>query len=170
MKEFHITLLLSVILTMPGFGQDNGKQKLILQLPETHRWIAEPFDEPDLWGVHYKGFVGDERYPAIELQQANMLNQQVEVSPQQIAMQTIALIKTFDDTAELRSHKHEEIDGDDGLFYSITTAKTMLLLFYRQSKTSLHSVELELHEDQLELISMDMWEKLFFSSLVSESS
>lgn len=171
MKRFHTALLListMLMMTTASFGQDNDKKTLILQLPDTHRWTTDYYDEADFWGMQYKGFIGDEKYPDIEIQQTNMFNQHIEVSPQQIAKQTTALIKTFDDTAKLQLRKQQKIDGDNCLFYIITTAKTTILLFYRQSKTISHSIEMELHKDQLKLNNIDVWEKLFFGSRISD--
>lgn len=157
-----------LIMTTPSRGQGDEKKTLILQLPETYKWTADLFDDADLWGIHYKGFSGDERYPSIELQQTNMLNQHVEIAIPQLTKQITALIKSYDDTAKLQLHKQQKIDGDDGFFYTITTAKTTILLFYRQSTTITHSVEMELHPDQLEQINIEMWEKILFSSLISD--
>ena len=97
-----------------------------------------------------------------------MFHQHIEVTPQQIAKQTTALIRNFDDKAALQLRKQQKIDGDNSLFYIITTAETTLLLFFRQSKMITHSIELEIHEDELKLFSIDMWEDIFFNSRISE--
>lgn len=172
MKQFHTKLLLIsmvlIIKTIPSFGQDDDKKTLILQLPETHRWTSESFEEGDIWGIHYRGFIGDERYSSIDIQQTNMFNRDVDISPQQIAKQSAALIKSYDDTAELLLRKQQKINGDEYVFYAITTEKSVILLFILQSKLITHSVELELYEDQLERNTIDTWEKLFFKSFTSD--
>lgn len=172
MKRFHLVFLLIsamlLMMTTPSRGQGDDKKTLVFQLPDTYKWTSDSFEDGDLWGVHYKGFIGDERYPSVDFQQVSMLNQLVEMGIPKLAKQIGALIKSYDDTAKLQLRKKDKIDGDNCHFYTITTAKTTLLLFYRQSNEVTHSVEMELHADQLEQITLAMWEKLFFSSLLSD--
>lgn len=171
MKRFHtLLILIPTVLTMmatTSFGQENDKKTLILQLPETHRWTTDLYDDGELWAVRYNGYLGDGQYPDIEIEQTNMLHEHMEMPPQQIAKQITMLIENYDDTAKLTLRKEQEVDGDDCLFYTITTATSTILLFYRQSETLMHSIELELHDDQLARNDIHVWESVFFGSVVS---
>lgn len=171
MRRFHtLLILIPTVLSMmatTSFGQESDKKTLILELPETHRWATDGYDDGEFWSVRYKGFLADAPYPDIEIEQTNMLHEHMEVPPQQMAKQITMLIKNYDETAKLTLRKEQEVDGDKCLFYTITTAETTYLLFYRQSKTTTHSIEMELSEDQLARNDINVWEGVFFDSVVS---
>lgn len=152
------------MMTTSTFGQENDKKILILELPETHTWTTENYDDEELWSVRYNGFLGDTLHPEIEIEQTNMLHEHVGIPPQQIAKQTTMLIKNYDDTAKLTLRKEQVVDGDNCFFYTITTAEAIYLLFYRLSKTTTHSIEMELIENQMARNGIEVWEEVFFSS------
>lgn len=170
MTQFHprliLTLTIFILMAIPTFGKESEKKILVFEFPETYRWVTEHHEDAEFWSVRYKGFLGDAKYADIEIEQTNMLHEHIEMSPQQLAKQITILIKNFDDTANLSLQNAQEVDGDDCLFYTITTADTTYLLFYRLSKTITHSVEMELSPEQLELHDIQVWGKVFFESQI----
>lgn len=163
-----MTIIGSTGIPTASFGQENTKKTLDLQLPADYRWVNEEYEDEELWSIRYKGFVGDAIYPDLEIEQSNMLHEHLEMPPQQIAKQITTLIKNYDETAKLTLNKEQNVDGDNCLFYTITTADATYLLFYRQSKTVTHSIEMELSDELRTRHDINMWEEIFFNSTIKD--
>lgn len=167
-RLFLLFTVMAIFIGQRSFAQDNGKPILILQLPQTHQWVQEPYEDNELWAVRYKGLLNEATHPDIELEQTNMLREHVTMSPEQIARQIASLIKSYDDTAALTLRKKQQVGEDTCLFYTITTAESTILLFYRESETMIHSVEIALSDEQLNLHGIPVWENLFFTAALSD--
>ena len=138
-RLFLLFTVMAIFIGQRSFAQDNGKPILILQLPQTHQWVQEPYEDNELWAVRYKGLLNEATHPDIELEQTNMLREHVTMSPEQIARQIASLIKSYDDTAALTLRKKQQVGEDTCLFYTITTAESTILLFTHPRRCSVDS-------------------------------
>lgn len=157
------------LMTTTVFSQDKSQTRLEINLPSQYAWTEQVYSDDDFWSATYSGTIAGESEQLIQIQLSRM-PLEPGVTPQKIVTQTTDLILTFDETAKLKLHRQEIVDGDECSFYSISTGKSNLLVFFRQSGHALHSIEVELFKDDRQAMDLKECEKLFFSSRLVQAA